>query len=393
MNSNYFGTRVDSKFFKHWVCLCLFTFLVVLPTLCFHLRFSVYSKMFKDNRTEGQMLLNRENDKRIKFTNRFLKNRSYQMSQVGETIDVGISIISVSRNRHGIDNYEPKYLSQVIAHFMYYLEKSSSLKLNYQIFVCNVDDEPSTFEEALNISHIVPTFNRFPNYSFSHRRTISSRLEKEKEDYIFCGEQTLLQNVSYVFLVEDDALPHKDLFTVLDYLLTVHKDKLNVTYVKFYHPDRLLGFISFELERIPELIGLSITMAALLVSVYQKFLPTHKINYLVLWIASITYFLLVFTAIGRQHINEIRRISKYFYQITPAPSCCTPANLYTRHGMKQTINYLKGVRCYSKFGKDTAIDQFIKKSKLGAVMIQPNLFQHIGMYSSLRDNLVNPFIV
>lgn len=336
--------------------------------------------------------MNRENDQRIELTNTILSNLKSHQNQEGQSVDVGLTIITVSR-RHSFDDYEPMYLSQVVAHTLHYLEISHPLKLKYQIYLCNVDEEPSTFDEAMNLSQVVPMFHRFPTDSFSHRRTISSRLEKEKEDYIYCGEQTLLQNVSYVFLVEDDALPHKDLFVVLDHLLTTHEKLINAIYIKFYHPDRLLGYISLELERIPELIGLSMMSAALLVATYRRCRSAHNTSHVVLWAASISYFLLVFLAIGRQNVSEMRRISKYLYQITPAASCCTPANLYPRHGMEQIINHLRKVRCYHKFGKDTAIDQFRQQSKLEALMVQPNLFKHIGMYSSLRDNLVNPFIV
>lgn len=366
----------------------------MLPAFCYRLRFSFYSLILRQSKPEGRRILTEENNERLNFSDEFIKKLQIKNKlESGVKIDVGISIISVSRNRHSFDEYEPRYLSQVVAYFLEQLQNSSKLQLTYKLFICNVDEEPSTFNEALKLSRIIPTFNRFPNTSKTQRRTITLTLEKEKEDYVYCGEQTLRQNVSYVFLVEDDALPHRDLFTVLDYLLTKQKHKMNATYVKFYHPDRLLGYISFELERIPELIGISIMMAALFVSLYQKLRPTNNINQSVLWTASIIYFILVFLAIGRQNLIELRRISRYLYQVTPAPSCCTPANLYTRHGMRQIVDYLKSIQCYSKFGKDTAIDTFRKENKLSALMVQPNLFQHIGMYSSLRDNILNPFIV
>ncbi|XP_071170483.1 post-GPI attachment to proteins factor 4-like [Mytilus edulis] len=384
----------DKRFLTHWIFLTLLTFLIVLPIFCYRLRFSFYSLILRQSKPEGRRILTEENNERLNFSDEFIKKLQIKNKlESGVKIDVGISIISVSRNRHSFDEYEPRYLSQVVAYFLDQLQNSSKLQLTYKLFICNVDEEPSTFNEALKLSRIIPTFNRFPNTSKTQRRTITLTLEKEKEDYVYCGEQTLRQNVSYVFLVEDDALPHRDLFTVLDHLLTKQKHKMNATYVKFYHPDRLLGYISFELERIPELIGISIMMAALFVSLYQKLRPTNNINQSVLWMASIIYFVLVFLAIGRQNLIELRRISKYLYQVTPAPSCCTPANLYTRHGMRQIVDYLKSIQCYSKFGKDTAIDTFRKENKLSALMVQPNLFQHIGMYSSLRDNILNPFIV
>lgn len=388
------GNFVDRRFVKHCILLLVLTFLVILPTFCFRLRFSLYSLLWKKNVTQGRKILRQENNERLKFADSFFSTLENKSEYFGSgNVDVGISIITVSRNRHAFDKYEPRYLTQVLSYFLHQIQQNKNLNLRYQLYICNVDEEPSTFYEASKLSKIIPSFNRFTNSSVTTWKTINKTLEKEKQDYVYCGEQTLLQNVSYVFLVEDDALPHKDLLHVLDFLLTEYPDKMNTTFVKFYHPDRLLGYISFELERIPELLGLSLMMGALLVSIYQKFRISNSVHRYVLWTSAVLYFLLVFLSIGRQNLLELRRISKYFYQLTPAPSCCTPANLYPRHGMQQIINYLKSVKCYSKFGKDTAIDSFRKQSKLAASMVQPNLFQHIGMYSSLRNSILNPFIV
>lgn len=384
----------DKRFIKHLTYLTLLTFLIILPICCCNLRYSVYSLLWKKDVDEGRRLLKLENTERLKIADNFLRmyKKNVKYDQKGN-IDVGISIITVSRKRNKSDEYEPKYLTQVVANFLQQLEKYQNFKLTYQLYVCNVDEEPSTFLEASYVSKIVPSFNRFPNTSKFESKSTNLVLEKEKQDYIYCGEQTLLQNVSYVFLVEDDALPRTDLLIVLDYLLTKNKETMNATYIKFYHPERLLGYISFEFERIPELIGISLMMSALFVTLYLKIRPNSNIHLCVLWTASLVYFVLFFLAIGRQNLIELRRISKYLYQITPAPSCCTPANLYPRHGMQHVIKYLKNVTCYLKFGKDTAIDKFRKESKLTALMVQPNLFQHIGMYSSLRENVLNPFIV
>ena len=167
----------------------------------------------------------------------------------------------------------------------------------------------------------------------------------------------------------------------------------NVSYFKFYHPDRLLGFISLEVERIPELLAMSIFLALLLTYFYLKLRPKVYSHKETVWIGFFLYSCLLFIFIGRQPFLELRRISHSLYQVTPAPSCCTPAMLYPKDSFLKIANHFKSVRCKGGFGKDIALEAFRKKAGLTARMVQPNLFTHIGMYSSLRDQVLDPFIV
>ncbi|XP_060068279.1 post-GPI attachment to proteins factor 4-like [Ylistrum balloti] len=405
---------VDRVFVSQFTCLCVVTFCVILPIICLHLRHSLYYLLWEKNVAKGRDRMRADNNKRIEEANEYLKKvsdaRTLHEPNVGhETmnhIDVGITIITVSRNRHRLDNYEPKYLTQVVAKFMKAIEETSNLKHTYQLFLCDVDPNSSSYAEIKPLSKLVPIFQRFRSdlnvTVVWSTMSISERLEKEKRDYVFCGRKTLNANVSNIFLVEDDALPHEDLLPVLDRVISnvfdktksdhIHHQK-NVTYIKFYHPERLLGYISLEPERIPELFCLSFLMSTVMMFCYRKYRPITSSYTRILWFCFFVYSCSLLLLIGRQNLLELRRMSSQLYQVTRAPACCTPAILYPSKGMEEVLSYLSSVRCKETFGKDYALEKFRTTFKKTGLMVQPNLFTHIGMYSSLRNEVLDPFIV
>ena len=206
----------------------------------------------------------------------------------------------------------------------------------------------------------------------------------------------------YVLLVEDDTLPNPDFFPVLKRTLDHHLEKSflrgsfddqsrqDIAYVKFYHPDRLLGYISIDPERLTELFGLASVCGIIVVSVFRT--PWNKsVNAFIGWIV---YFALLFLVLGRAHVNSIRNFaSPYLHSFSPAPSCCTPAVLFPRIGGQEVVRFLNSTTCKKGFGKDSALDKFIKTTHFKAYIVQPNTFKHIGMYSSLRKSVVHPSIL
>ncbi|XP_033757744.1 transmembrane protein 246-like [Pecten maximus] len=404
---------VDRVFVRQYACLCVMTFCVILPIICLHLQHSWYYLLWEKNTNRDMNQMRMNNNKRIEEAENFLKKfrdtRSVHESGDGrlhvDNVDVGITIITVSRNRR-LDNYEPKYFTQVVTKLMKAMEETSKLKHTYKLFLCDVDSDPASYSEIRPLTKFLPVFQRFRsdlnNTVVWPRMSISERLEKEKRDYVFCGRKTLNANVSNVFLIEDDALPHQDLFPVLDWVISTNFDKSNadhipyrknITYIKFYHPERLLGYISFEFERIPELLCLGFILSTLMMLCYQKYRPVTTSYTRILWFCFFVYSCLLLLLIGRQSLLELRRVSRQLYQVTPAPACCTPAILYPREGMEEVLNYLSSVQCKENFGKDYALEEFRIKLKKTGLQVQPNLFTHIGMYSSLRNKVLDPSIV
>ena len=267
------------------------------------------------------------------------------------------------------------------------------------LFICNVETKPDSHKEVKALPQWISSFERTDTKHERSQSKYNSIFEKEKQDYVFCLEKSLALNVSHVLLVEDDAIPLQDLFPVLDLLVFSNYSHTNsrvskeVTYFKLYHPERLLGFISLEWERIPELLSLSSLMSLLLLRIYTLWRPTYSNSRRLLWILFFIYSTLTLIMLGRTNLMALRKISKYLYQVTPAPSCCTPAMLFPRKGGQLAAEHLKSVTCGIRYAKDIALEGFIKKNKLTAKMIQPNLFKHIGLISSLRSRPINPLIL
>ncbi|CAI9718775.1 Hypothetical predicted protein [Octopus vulgaris] len=407
----------------HLVILYSVTFFLILPTLCHKLPFSVYYHAGHADKDDGIRKFNDENDERLKLSRNFLKNAFSSMKRLPNSplvtsklnfpedaltlfgqprlkVDIALTIITVSRNRHKFNNYEPHYLTQAVWRYMELLLSSENRQRNVKLSLCNVDRDPDTYHETRNLSSFIQTFQRFPtksSYSFEV-------FEKEKEDYVYCLNASLVWKPSFVLLVEDDSLPTNDMFRVLyhvlDYIYHVKNQHGSYQhfpeqwYLKLYHPDRLLGYWSIEVERIPELISLSLVFGVLVLLIYRCIGMKNVFrNINASWFLLSLYFFLLFIAIGRQNLLEFRRLSKHFYMLTPSPSCCTPAILYTNATAKTVIDYLSHVRCKSRFAKDMALEQLRSETHLKAYLLQPNLFKHIGLYSSLRSKILSPGVV
>jgi len=324
-------------------------------------------------------------------------------------VTVALTIITASRNRHLIDNYEPKYLTQSVWKFHSLLEKWRRLNLSLQIrmSICNVDGDVASYHEANTLAKFVPMFSRFKR---SHASTVHI-LEKEKQDYVFCLNRSLdihQEEVDYIFLVEDDALPADSLFEVLQHIVQQHVQRSysrgefrpkpsNIAYVKFFHPEWLLDFASFQPERLPELVAYVVILSTVLTAVHivtscTFSLPTPSVD--VLWRRAFMLSLVVVLACGRTTMSEWRRFaSPHLYSYTPSPSCCTQALLFPRTSALLAVDYLSNSACRQNFGKDSALDNMLNDLHLSAYLVQPNTFTHIGLYSTLRNHVVDPLIM
>ena len=86
-------------------------------------------------------------------------------------------------------------------------------------------------------------------------------------------------------------------------------------------------------------------------------------------------------------------LSPQLYQVTPTPSCCIPAVLWTRHGALGVSRYLLNVTCTALRSTDIRMDEFRETTGARGLLVQPNLFSHIGLLSTLRTKEVSPLIV
>ena len=392
------------------------TFLLILPIIFHNARHSAFYLHL--NKTVLKESMKNANTLRIVQAEKYFSslNGSGLFNQhipsstiVANRVTVALTIITVSRNRHEIDNYEPKYLTQIVWKFHSLLMKwrPHNQRIHVQLSICNVDSMVASYHEANKLSKFVPMFSRFNDTHFSFVHT----LEKEKQDYLFCMNKSLEINADadYVFLVEDDALPTDDIFDVLQHVLLLHTEQSfvhgefhskpsDIAFVKFYHPEWLLSFISLQPERLPELFSYAAILSTLLTIVYAMTcgFPTtgNVVTVDICWGRLFVFSLIVMLACGRTGVSEWRRLSSpIFYSYTPAPSCCTPAMLFPRSAAQLTVNYLNNSTCGNNFAKDSVLDKMLKDLHMTAYLVQPNTFTHIGVYSSLRLRIVDPLMV
>lgn len=388
-----------------------------MPVICRELHHTPLERFFSRNETAEKEKLLKENvarvNKSLETLNKFSQAGSVfsltgnVSSDFADVLPGGlaITIVTVSRvTTFGTNTFDPKYLTQTVASFLELLNKTNFV--NISLSVCNVDLQPNRHTEMTSLPKWLPIYQRFqPPFKTTHLK-YGDLLNKEKDDYVFCLDQLLSSKASNLMLVEDDALPMDNLFAVLTKLLHSerHMDLSNsksylddVAYIKLYHPERLIGFLNFSFTRLFELLAaaLILTSGFMLFGKWRdsSFSSDNKISVPYV-IAVYIYCLLVLIFIGRCNILEFRRlISNSLFYVTPAPSCCTPAMLFPRKGALKVSTYLKTVTCKKGFAKDSALDALVKEHGLDTRLVEPNLFRHIGLFSSLRQGFVSPFIV
>nr|KAG5687654.1 hypothetical protein BaRGS_027546 [Batillaria attramentaria] len=64
--------------------------------------------------------------------------------------------------------------------------------------------------------------------------------------------------------------------------------------------------------------------------------------------------------------------------VTPAPSCCNQAMLYTQRGARQLSERLLNVTCKAGKSKDIWLYEFRNVGNARSLLVQPNLFTHIA---------------
>lgn len=374
---------------------------MILPLVCNHLKFSIYyGIIWPRNKTAETYKLRNDNDQRLLLAGQHLKLASKTtpegllLASPKNLTDIVITVITVSRHT---ELYNPRYLTQTVVKLIDLLSiDSSRLGFSYGLMVCNVDISPKSYKEAEKLSSLVHT-----TVKYKHQQEINlNKFEKEKQDYVYCLMKSLMYQPKYVLLMEDDAYPTSRMLLVLEYSIqNIFEGKVseynrphkNIAYLKLYHPERLLGFISLEFYRLIELAG-AILLLLTLVVFNRKFFYLAR-SWKSVAIVGI-YIAFLALAIGRQNFIGVRSISKYFHTFAPAPSCCTPANLYPYSGAVAIINSFADKYSYQSYAKDMLLEEFLTESDYQAIYVEPNIFQHIGQYSSLRKgSILDPYVV
>lgn len=310
-----------------------------------------------------------------------------------DTVRVTVGIPSIVRNKQGKSgNYQPRYLTQVVAAYKRFLSivpgayPDTYRPMEFNVIVCNGETDPKEHREARELSKYIDVVER--NSIVSYDNTF----EKEKLDYVFCLNSTLSTDSQWLLLAEDDALPLSDIRAVLEHLIFVRLANRaeTVLSVKLYHPDRLLGYLRPTPGKVLELLCTGLLFGTLTWGLMNciRSKAVHGNQFLLY--ALVAYYALLALAVGRVNLLELRRVSYQLFNLAPAPSCCTPAVLFTRHGAEAAMAYLDSTRCKAGRGKDTALEDLYRQTSLRALILEPSSYVHIGVYTALRDSLVDP---
>lgn len=359
------------------------------------------------------------NEKRAKMAAAY-SQRMETLERSGKDVhaDLVVVIVSVARQR---GSNKSSYLLQT-ASSMHRALTHDTYFSNKTMFVCNVEKRPMDNFEAVLLEQQMFYVNKATlenNMGLQslkipelyHSGLTDEARKQEIVDYVFCLNASLALKPKYVLVLEDDVLPMHNMFQTL--YLTL-KNKLQTTghvgtengrdysFLKLYYPQYWQGF---ELEAVSllELFAISVVGAGFgtmltkcwgfvyIFSGYKgssgrrrKFLEQTEVK-------GQYYFVFCFYAlvtlccvkiIGRVNFMEFRRWSPQLFSFRQSPACCTPAVLYTADVLPKLMNHLL---VNNGLNKDLAIHNFsVTQGPLG-YQIEPNLFRHIGMMTSLSS--------
>ena len=281
-----------------------------------------------------------------------------------------LTIAVVTRDRQSPQGWRPAYLPQSLAA---YLREAGQAAGEVGVVVCDVQVEGTQPEMEL-VSGLVPVVARrqeAPGPPGLHR------LEREKQDYVFClREAARWHNSSQaVLVVEDDSLPLPGLVHHLRDLLA-RRSRSTTAFIKLFHPVELQGYLQPEPHRWVEWVALALLLLLLQHALLRTDLPlTSSFS-----LPRLLLTMILLEVVGRQTLLPLRPT----YSLVPAPSCCTPANLYPAPSLPALLAALETTTCGPGLAKDFALVEVVSSLGRQAWAVQPNLVRHVGVVSSLH---------
>lgn len=371
------------------LALCVITFCVVLPLCCHRLLYSYFfiRSMYLDSMSEDAL---QESFKRgqdaLHFWQSSSTGASLRFSNIAQHPELLVTVVTARRNE-GRDFH---YLLQVMQQLSVLVGGCGERRCA-EVLICDVESGPQENQDAKLLESHFRVVRRSPEEQQSREGV--NIFEREKRDYVFClrkgWEQVRPKNM---VILEDDALPRQDFFTVIKDLLS-RRFALQTLYIKLYHPERLQRYWNPEPYRILEWVGLGLVGATALLLTFPYWNPcsfsfTLSASHLLFFTL---YFMAVAELLGRHYLLEARRLSPQLYAVSPATECCTPAMLFPGNASLRVADYLDDSFCIKGNAKDMVLYQ-IARTVPGesSHSVEPNLITHIGAYSSVRPNPPRP---
>ncbi|KAL4237598.1 hypothetical protein ACF0H5_002312 [Mactra antiquata] len=325
--------------------------------------------------------------------------------------DLLVVIVTVARNK-GSDN--PGYLLQTAIGMQKLLKKDKYFKRKF-MFVCNTEVKPKSHADAIRLQEFLPYVQRYgtnnikvegiPNTPMINSKLKSNARKKEISDYAFCLQAAKRLKFKYVLMLEDDVIPHENMLEILNYTLSkkivkktdhdgrqVTKVK-DFTFIKLYYPQLWQGY-AFEIIPILELISIGSIGGSMFVLVNWLLTPNTRASqappYRVLWwtfLLGMIIFILIAEIVGRVFVMDLRRITPFLFRMRESSACCTQAMLYKKDKIQSICDHiLKN----NSLNKDLAIYDLTLKTGIPGYQIEPNLFHHTGLQTSLADTYKEP---
>ena len=367
------------------VALYLCTFVFIMPNKCKGLGYSSY---FVDNGAEEEIW--RQNSLRLKQSLDYLKARKNfgDTSRKVRKADARICVSILTTNRY----IESGYLTQTIAKFLKEIRNSS---YEFDVKVVNAKIPPNIHKEAMKLGELNAMFELI-----SYERGAQEHLQKldkyEKHRFDLIKALKICDNdkrYGYALLLEDDAFAGHHFAYMLENVVERLPNDNSFGYVKLYHPEKWQGFgydTKLELVLIAVFSFLGFFGAGIFF-LGTKHITLGKIAVALFFTALLTGYVLAFCyTFSRQHLLEFFKFWRFTHFIVNAPGCCTSAVLYPIKVLPQFINFLETeTRCSLNYPVDLVPYDYFKSRGLDRLQVVPNLFYHIGYFSSIENSNKN----
>lgn len=359
--------------------LLLVTFGLVLPLCCHRLLYSYYylRPVFLDAMSDAALEQSLANGRAALRYWHEHANEPYEPSEGAELL-----LTVVTATRHEARDFH--YVLQVTRRLNDMLASCAGRTRCADVLICDVEHGANANEDAVLLEKRFKVVRRSAKERDADTDTMNT-FEREKRDYVFCLRKGLeLTRAQNVLVLEDDAEPRSDFFSVVYELLTRPVVKRSL-YVKLYHPERLQRYWNPEPWRLAEWAGLGAVLATALLLALAQSVSLSRANLLFFTL----YFMAAAELFGRHYLLELRRLSPQLYAVAPATECCTPAMLFPGNASLRAAAMLDAAACSRGNAKDTVLYRAMRSSET-ARSVEPNIVRHIGAFSSVRPNNAAP---
>lgn len=360
------------------VVVCVLTFGVFLPLCCHRCLYSYYflKSWYLEQRSEEALRRSYEEGQEAVTYWRDMVAGGAVQGDVSEGPELLVTVVTARRK----DGVQYHYLLQVMRRLDILLRGCGEAPCA-AVLVCDVE---SGFEGNEDAALVEKRFRVVRQGRGSNQDV--NVFEKEKRDYVWCLRQsTEAMKPRNLVVLEDDALPCTDFFSVLRDLLG-RRFLSRSLYVKLYHPERLQRYWNPEPYRILEWVGLGVFSASMIL-LFLAFCTQFTLPFSVpLFLFLVVYIMAGAELIGRHYLLELRRISPQLYAVSPATECCTPAMLFPGNTSSHVADLLDAATCMRGNGKDMVLYRHAGS----AHSLEPNAIWHIGAFSSIRANPPRP---